>query len=144
MIRTSFQSLRRAARHVGGAAAVEFAIVMPFLAAMLIGVVQYGGMVIAYQQMHDGVSNAAVYVMRGGSDATTIKSIATSAWPNKPADATVNVNQACSCAGVTQVCSTLCADGTYPQSYTTISASGTYTGVWGNNSMSTSQVVRTQ
>ena len=144
MMAKPLQLLRRLGRHGGGAAAVEFAIVMPFLAAMLIGVVQYGGMVIAYQQMHDGVSNAAVYVMRGGSDATTIKSIATSAWPNKPNDATVNVNQACSCAGTTQACNTLCADGSYPQSFTTISASGTYTGVWGNQSMSTSQVVRTQ
>lgn len=135
---------RRLVRERGGAAAVEFAIAMPFLAAMLIGTVQYGGMIIANQQMHDGVANAAVYVMRGGSDATTIQSMATTAWPNKPADAAVSVTQACSCAGVTQSCDTLCANGSYPQSFTTISASGTYTGVWGSQSMSTTQVVRTQ
>ena len=144
MMPRPFEMVRRAARHAGGAAAVEFAIAMPFLAAMLIGIVQYGGMIIANQQMHDGVANAAVYVMRGGSDATTIQSMATTAWPNKPADASVTVTQVCSCAGVGQACNALCADGSYPQSFTTISASGTYAGVWGNQSMSTSQVVRTQ
>ncbi len=137
-------SARRLVRERGGAAAVEFAIAMPFLAAMLIGIVQYGGMIVAFQQMHDGVANAAVYVMRGGSDATTIQGVATGAWRNKPADASVSVTQACSCAGVGQACNILCADGSYPQSFTTISASGTSTGVWGNQSMSTSQVVRTQ
>ena len=144
MIRALLAPALRLGRAVGGAAAVEFAIVTPFLAAMLIGVVQYGGMIIANQQMHDGVSAAAVYVMRGGSDATTIQSIATGTWPNKPSDAKVSVTQACSCAGVTQACSVLCADGSYPQSFTTISASGTYNGLWASQSMSTTQVVRTQ
>jgi Flp pilus assembly protein TadG len=144
MTRAFFDRARRLARASNGAAAVEFAIAMPFLAAMLIGVVQYGGMIIAFQQMHDGVANAAVYVMRGGSDATTIQSVATAAWPNKPADASVSSTQACKCAGVGHACDTLCADGSYPQSFTTISASGTYTGVWGNQLMSTTQVVRTQ
>lgn len=143
--------IRKIAHRVGGlvrarqgAAAVEFAIVVPFLAAMLIGVVQYGGMIIANQQMHDGVSAAAVYVMRGGSDATNIKSIAKSTWPHAPSDASVSVSQGCSCAGTTQSCTLLCADGSYPQAFTSISATGTYTGVWGSQSMSTTQVVRTQ
>jgi Flp pilus assembly protein TadG len=144
MISATFQYARRLAGAVGGAAAVEFAIVTPFLAAMLFGVVQYGGMIVANQQMHDGVAAAAVYVMRGGSDASTISSIATGAWPNKPSDAAVTVTHVCSCAGVTQSCSTLCADNSYPQAFTTISATGTYTGVWHSASMSTSQVVRTQ
>ena len=144
MRRAAFQRVRRFAGAVGGAAAVEFAIVTPFLAAMLGAIVQYGGMIVANQQMHDGVAAAAVYVMRGGADAPTIKSIATGAWPNKPADAAISVAQVCSCAGVAQSCSALCADNSYPQSFTTISASGTYTGLWENQSMSTSQVVRTQ
>jgi Flp pilus assembly protein TadG len=136
--------LRRFRAATDGAALVEFAIVVPILSAFVIGIVQYGGMIVAFQQMHDGVANAAVYVMRGGSDSTTIQGVATAAWRNKPADASVSVTQACSCAGVGQACNVLCADGSYPQAFTTISATGTYTGVWGNQSMSTSQVVRTQ
>lgn len=143
MIRSLFHKLRRL-NDASGAALVEFALVVPILSAALIGVIQYGGMILANQQMHDGVSAAAVYVMRGGTDATTIKSVAKSTWPNKPSDASVSVSQVCSCAGVNQTCSSLCGDGTYPQSFTTISASGTYAGLWGSQSMSASQVVRTQ
>ena len=136
--------VRHAAASRSGAAAVEFAIVLPVLAAFFIAVIQYGGMIIAYDQMHDAVSSGAIYVMRGGSTSATIKSVAVKAWPNPPGDASVSVNQACLCAGVTASCSSLCGDGSYPQTFTTIAASGTYTGLWGSQSMSTSQVVRTQ
>jgi Flp pilus assembly protein TadG len=144
MIRSHFQRARRLAREAGGAAAVEFAIALPFLSAMLLGVIQYGGMIVANQQMHDGVSSAAVYVMRGGSDTNTIQSVALGAWPNKPSDAAITVGQSCTCAGAGADCLSQCPDLSYPQKFTTISATGTYTGVWTNQSMSTSQVVRTQ
>lgn len=136
--------VRQVAHSQSGAAAVEFAIVLPVLAAFVIGIIQYGGMIIAYDQMHDAVSSGAVYVMRGGSSASTIKSVTVSAWPNPPADASVSVNQQCLCAGVASSCSSLCGDGTYPQTFTTISGSGTYSGLWGSQSMSSSQVIRTQ
>jgi Flp pilus assembly protein TadG len=127
-----------------GAAAVEFAIILPILSALVIGVIQYGGMIIANQQMHDGVSSGAVFVMRGGSDAATIKTVSLAGWANQPADAAITVTQTCSCAGVTSVCNALCADSSYPQSFTSIAATGTYTGLWGSQSMSATQVVRTQ
>jgi len=127
-----------------GAAAVEFAIVVPFLAAILVGVVQYSGMTLAFDRMHDAVSSGAVYVMRGGSDATTVHDVTVNAWSSAPGDASVSVSQYCTCAGVTSACSSLCADSSYPQSYTTITATGTYTGLWGSKAMSSTQTVRTQ
>jgi Flp pilus assembly protein TadG len=136
--------LKRFRGETGGAALVEFVIVAPLLVAFVIGIIQYGGMIIAYNQMHDAVASGSVYVMRGGTSASTIKSVTTSAWPNAPSDAAVSVNQVCTCAGVNSTCSSLCADQSYPESFTTISASGTYSGLWGSQSMSSSQVVRTQ
>ena len=129
---------------VGGAAAVEFAIAVPLLSAFLGAIIQYGGMLIAYDQMHDAVSSGAVYVMRGGTDATAIHGVAIGAWANKPSDASVVVNQQCFCQGVGAACSAPCADQSYPQSFTSIAASGTYTGLWSTQLMSSSQVVRTQ
>jgi Flp pilus assembly protein TadG len=140
----AWRALRRCADARSGAAAVEFAIVLPILAALLIGVIQYGGMIIANEQMHNSVSSGAIYVMRGGTSSTAIHDVAVSAWANKPTDAAITVTQVCTCAGVAGTCSSLCADGTYPQSSTTISATGTYAGLWGNTSMSSSQTVRTQ
>jgi Flp pilus assembly pilin Flp len=136
--------LHRFRRRADGAAAVEFALLLPIFAALLIGVVQYGGMVIANQQMHNGVSAGAVYVMRGGTDLTAVQNVALQGWPNPPADAAVSVSQACSCAGVGSACGSLCADGTYPEAFITISATGTYNGLFGTKAMSSSQVIRTE
>ena len=144
MTRTLVRHILRFLAAARGAAAVEFAIILPVLAAMVIGIAQYGGMVIAYQQMHDGVEAGAVYVMRGGSDMTAAKDISLGAWPNKPGDASVTATHTCSCAGVSNSCTSLCPDNSYPQAFTTIAASGTYSGLYGSQSMSTTHVVRTQ
>jgi Flp pilus assembly protein TadG len=128
----------------GGVAAVEFALIIPLISGLVIGIIQYGGMIFAYQQMHNGVASGALYIMRGGSDPTTIQTLAMSAWPNQPSDASVTSARSCTCAGGAASCSSLCPDGSYPLSFTTITASGTYTGLFGTNAMSASQVVRTQ
>lgn len=127
-----------------GAAAVEFAIVLPVLAGLIVGLIQYGGAIIAYQQLHNGVSSAAQYVMRGGQNTTAAHDVAIASWPNRPSDGAVTVTQACTCAGAGASCAGLCPDNSYPQSFTTIGASGTYAGPFSNQSMSASQVVRTQ
>jgi Flp pilus assembly protein TadG len=128
----------------GGAAAVEFAIVLPLLVGLVVGVVQYGVEIIANQQMHNGVASAAMYIMRGGSGVSSIQNVAMGAWPNPPSDAAVSVTQACQCNGAGAACGALCADQSYPQSFTTITATGTYVGIFGSQAMSASQVVRTQ
>jgi Flp pilus assembly protein TadG len=136
--------IRRAAVDLRGAAAVELALVLPLLAVLAAGVIQYGGQILAYQKMHNGVAAAALYVMRGGSGSSTIRSVALGAWRDQPSDASVSVSQYCSCASVVSSCSTLCSDSSYPQGYTTISASGSFAGPFASQSMSTIQVVRTQ
>jgi Flp pilus assembly protein TadG len=127
-----------------GAAAVEFALIVPALATLVLGVIQYGSMVVANQQMHDGVAAGAVYVMRGGTDLTATQSVAMQGWPNPPSNAAITVTQACTCAGASATCGGLCPDNSYPLSYTTIAATGTYVGLMGSQAMSTSQVIRTQ
>ena len=73
----------------------------------------------------------------GGTDATAIHDVAYAAWPNKPSDASITVTQSCTCFGAAASCTTLCSDNlTYPQAFTSIAASGTYTGVFSSQSMS--------
>jgi Flp pilus assembly protein TadG len=138
------RALRQFRTDRGGTAAVEFAILIPMLIAMVIGVIQYGGQIVGHQQMHNGIASGAVYVMRGGADTTAIHDIAFGAWSNKPSDASISVAQSCTCAGVTASCSTLCSDQSYPLAFTTISGSGTYTGPFATQSMSATQVIRTR
>ncbi len=145
MTHPQLSALRRLRTDRGGAAAVELAILLPLLIAMVIGVIQYGGLIIGNQQMHNATSaSGALYVMRGGSDPTAIHDIALGAWANKPADASISVAQSCTCAGVGSGCSSLCLDQSYPLAFTTISGSGTYAGPFATQSMSATQVIRTR
>ncbi|HEY3889986.1 MAG TPA: TadE/TadG family type IV pilus assembly protein [Caulobacteraceae bacterium] len=138
------RALRRFRTDRGGTAAVEFAILIPMLMVMVIGVIQYGGLILGHQQMHNGIASGAVYVMRGGSDTTAIHDIALGAWPNKPSDASISVVQSCTCAGAASGCSALCSDQSYPLAFTTITGSGTYTGLFASQSMTATQVIRTR
>ncbi len=144
MTHQPFRALKRIRTDRRGTAAIEFAILLPMLVAMVVGVIQYGGQVVANQQMHNGIASGAMYIMRGGTDTTAIHDIAIGAWPNRPADASISVTQACTCAGVTATCTVLCADQSYPLAFTTLSGSGTYTGPFATQSLSATQVVRTR
>jgi Flp pilus assembly protein TadG len=136
--------LRLLATDRRGAAAVEFGIIAPVLAVVLAGVIQYGGMLFAYDRMHDAVSAGAVYVMRAGRDTSAVHDITVNAWSTPPSDATVTVSQTCTCAGVSASCTNICADNSYPIKSTIIDASGTYVGIWSTQTMQASQTVRTQ
>ncbi len=138
------QGPTRLLRDERGGALVEFAIIIPLLAALVVGVGQYALMIPAYQQMHAAVQSGAVYVMRGGSDTPTVASVSLSGWANKPSDAAVSASKSCTCGSTSAVCSALCLDGSYPRAFINISATGTYTGLTGSQSMSTVQSVRIQ
>ncbi|MGA0599616.1 TadE/TadG family type IV pilus assembly protein [Caulobacter sp. KR2-114] len=136
--------LRRFARDHGGAAAVEMALVSPLLAGLLVGIANYAPELDQAHKMRDAVQSAATYVMTGGSDPTAIRTVATTAWTGYGSGDTVSVSQWCSCAGVAGSCTTLCADSSVPQGYTTISASMTYVGPLGSQPITATQTVRTR
>jgi Flp pilus assembly protein TadG len=138
------ETIRRWSKDRGGAAAVEMALVAPFLAVVVAGIASYAPQLDRVHKMHDAVSTGAGYVMTGGTDPTTIQSVAYSAWTNHGSSDTVTVTQWCSCAGVTSSCSALCTDSTVPQGYTKIAASTTYTGSGSNQTFNAEQTIRTR
>jgi Flp pilus assembly protein TadG len=144
MSRSLITMLRRLGPARQGAAAVEFAFIAPVLSVLAIGVIQYGGAVIANQQLHNGLAAGGVYIMRGGTDAAAAQAVAYGAWPNKPSDAAVTATKACTCAGAGADCNSLCPDQSYPQAYWTFAGTGTYQGPFGNSALSATQVVRTR
>jgi len=134
----------RLLRDSRGAAAVEFALVLPFLAAILIGIGNLAPVLGATHAMRDGVSAGSLYVMSGGRDATKIRSVTLAAWTGHSDSDVVTVTQYCTCGDVTGACSTLCADGTIPLAYTQIHASTVFSGFNGNVPLTADQVVRTR
>jgi Flp pilus assembly protein TadG len=119
--------MKKFLRNDEGMSAVEFALIAPMLAAVLVGIVAGWDYMKQHQEMRDSVEAGAKYVVQGGRDTTKARTVAMSAWVDKPGDANINVAQQCTCNGAAASCGSLCGDSTVPQSYITIQASATYT-----------------
>jgi Flp pilus assembly protein TadG len=134
--RKRFQSDER------GAAVVEFALVAPIFALAVVIIGDGASLVLHYYDMRAAVSTAAQYVMVGGSDTSSIRSVAISSWTTRPDSGDVSVSSACLCGASTNACNTLCADQSVPRSYTTISATSSFSGTLISQALSAQQVVR--
>ena len=137
---------RRPCRHFAsdqrGGTAVEFALVAPIFALAVVIIGDGASLVLHYYDMRAAVSTAAQYVMVGGSDTSTVRSVAISAWTTKPDGGDVSVTSACLCGAATNACNTLCPDQSVPLSYTTISATSSFSGTLISQALSAQQVVR--
>lgn len=138
-------------RNDSGAAAIEFGLVAPILAMVLVTTGTMGGMVLAYNKMRQAVSSGAQYALTVGEDTAAIEDIVELAWDDMPADGEVTVTQACFCAGVAHNdCSVVCplgsaVEGEVPQRTITIIASRDYESLAGiTTSISARQEVRTR
>lgn len=125
-----------------GIAAVEFALIAPILIFVIIGINDVAQLITKQNDMHSGVSAAAEYIMRGGSDMPTAQTIALSAWPSHSSQASVTAAKACYCASVSGSCTSLCPDQSVPTAYITITANDSYAGWYATTQISTSQKVR--
>lgn len=92
-----------------GGSAVEFAIIAPILAGLVIYGFDTWQLINRKQDMHAAINASAHYYMGGGGDDPTGQSVGLSGWPNKPGDAKIAIARACTCAGAASDCSTVCA-----------------------------------
>jgi Flp pilus assembly protein TadG len=127
-----------------GAAAVELALVAPFLAVILAGIATYAPELDKVHKMQDAVSTGSLYVMTGGTNATSIQNVALTAWTGHTTGDSITVTQWCACGSVSGTCTSLCADSSVPTGYTSIAAASTYVGPLGSQSLSAVQTVRTR
>lgn len=138
--------MRRFVRNRDGAAAVEFGLIAPIVAAVLVGVTSMGGMIIAYNKMSQAVSAGAQYAMTASADDTAaIEDVVEMSWEGMPAGGDVTVTQVCLCGTVSSECNTICeADGDYPEKATTITATRSYSAFGsGTRTLTSRQEVRT-
>jgi len=133
-------------RNRDGAAAVEFGLIAPIVAAVLVGVATVGGSILAYSKMRQAVSSGAQYALAVDDDADAVADVVRAAWPTRPESATVTSVKACYCAEAPDTatdCSTNCSNGDYPKMYITVDASRPYTTFGGDSiTLRASQKVR--
>jgi len=125
---SGFMSSLRFARHAGGAAAVEFALLAPVLVVILSGIVGYG------LAMFDKID--LVSASRAGAQFALIDSSDTSAIRNAVRDATgldiasgnVTITEYCECLDASTVaCGGTCGDGSDNRYFMTITATYDHT-----------------
>jgi len=103
------KSLRKFLKGQGGTSAIEFAIISPILAGLVIYGFDTWQLINRKQDMHAAINAGAHYYMGGGTDDPSAQSISLSGWPNRPGDGQVSISRACTCAGGASGCSTICA-----------------------------------
>lgn len=112
----------RASAH--GVAATEFALVLPFLAAIAVSLPDVSQATVDVIEMQGAARASIQYAMTGGTDIAEAKTLGLAAWNNKPADANLTTGEQCVCAGAGATCGQLCPDNTNPETYFTVTASG--------------------
>jgi Flp pilus assembly protein TadG len=107
-----------------GVAAVEFALVLPILAAIVITLPDLSQAATGVMQMEGAARASIQYAMGGGTDMTQAQTIGLNAWADKPTGATLTASQSCQCAGAAGTCGQPCPDGSIPQTFFQVVASG--------------------
>ncbi|RUV21936.1 TadE/TadG family type IV pilus assembly protein [Mesorhizobium sp. M1A.F.Ca.IN.022.04.1.1] len=131
-----------------GAAAVEFALVLPVLCVALFGIADGWSYVTSSMAMRAGVKTGGNLLLAGGGDDTAVQAAALASWEKKPSDAAITVTRTYKCGTTVVTSSTTCAGSKVPSIYVQIQASGTWVppftfGVFpGNSALSHQQVVR--
>lgn len=127
-----------------GAAAIEFAFLLPVLTVGILSISDVANIAIGESQMQSAVRASIQYAMNGGTDMSVAQTQGTSAWSNKPPSGTLTVTKSCLCGSAAGTCGQLCADGSVPSTYVTAVASATLGGNVISTTKSVTESVRTQ
>lgn len=122
--------IRHLRESVGGVAAIEFALIAPAFAILLLGVSEYGLLVFERSQMTSAVNTGVRYYMAGGEDPDEAIGIIKAGWSQMPANTTVTIREYCLCAELEHICTANCNDGSLPLSYKQVVARTVYEGIF--------------
>ncbi|TIX11931.1 MAG: pilus assembly protein [Mesorhizobium sp.] len=109
-----------------GIAAVEFAMVLPILCLVCLGIADGWSYVTSYLQMRAGVKTAANLVMAGATNDAGTQAVAFSSWDNKPEDAAVVLVRSYKCGTTVVDETTICGGTKLPNAFIQITATGTW------------------
>jgi len=136
--------LARFRKSAEGIAAVEFALVLPILASVALLLPDLSQAAVGVMDMQGAARASIQYAMAGGTDVTEARTLGLGAWNNQPADASLTATENCLCAGASATCGQPCANGSSPQEYFNVTASGHVGGSWIGFENSVTRSVRIQ
>jgi Flp pilus assembly protein TadG len=125
-----------------GLAAMEFALIAPLLAALIVFGADGWLRTSQLNDMRSALQSGMRYYQLGGADDSVAQTLATNSWVHPPADASTAVARACLCGSTPTDCTLLCAGSNPPQVFITMTTSGTFTGLMHSRAMSQNEVLR--
>jgi Flp pilus assembly protein TadG len=125
-----------------GHAAIELALVLPLLVALLVAGVDGWSQMRQASQMRSALQTGARYYQLGGTSDSIAQATALASWVNRPGDGALSVSRACLCGAATSACTAICADQSQPAIDITLTAAGTFSGTSFSRAMTQSEVVR--
>jgi Flp pilus assembly protein TadG len=134
--------LAKIRRDKRGTSAIEFALIAPVLAGVVVALADVNSMGMGAANMQTAVRAGAQYAMSGGTDAATAQTKADAAWTRKPAGGTIAASRVCKCASTAQDCNTPCASNQWPDMYMTVTATGHFGGNFYSMDKTITQTVR--
>lgn len=132
----------RLAKDRSGIAAMEFALIAPFLVALL--VVGADGWLRTSQLsgMRSALQSGMRYYQLGGSDDTAAQALAMRSWTPLPVDGAATVARSCACGSTPLACTSLCAGSNPPSVFITLTTTGTFSGLMQSRALSQNAVLR--
>ena len=125
-----------------GLAVMEFALILPILTALVLLGLDGWLRINQVSQMSSAVQAGSRYYQSGGADDVAAAQLALQAWNHPPSDAAVNTARSCTSGGVGASCSSLCAGNNLPNVYVTLTATGTFSDLMGNQALTETGTVR--
>lgn len=109
-----------------GVAAVEFAMVLPILCLVLLGILDGWSYATSSLSMRAGVKTAANLVMSGSTSDAATQAVAIASWESRPEDGQVTLSRIYMCGTTVVDASTMCSGPKVPSIYVQIQASATW------------------
>ena len=125
-----------------GAAAIEFAFILPILTALVVVGLDGWLRINQVSQMRSAIQSGSRYYQSGGADDTAASTLGLAAWAHRPGDATLAGVRVCKCGTTVVDCTTQCPGSTLPMVFVTLTATGTFSGLWASQSLTETGGVR--
>ena len=108
-----------------GAAAVELALVLPFIAWATLLAVNIWDVGMRKQNLSGALRASSQYYINGGNDDALAVAVGLAAWLEKPTDSSLVAARYCLCGTVAEVCTNLCPTGLPPAAFVKLTATAT-------------------
>lgn len=134
--------LKRFASDRKGIAAIEFAMLLPIMASVIVLTLDVSLHVVNRMRMESAIRSGIQYLMYNGRDLDQLQSVVETSWSPAPANAVVTTERYCLCFEARHTCTVLCSDDSAPESYFGVSTSGTLDGFVVNTTLQGSEEIR--